>query len=147
MKGDPQMTKEKFKIKGTVEMQEIINHLEEILNSFKTGRVVLEHGTDHMEFAPGNTAEMEVEAKQKDGKKEFSVEFTWRDDIGIGEKLDLKILSEASVAHAMHKKSRESERAGESAHIIHPEEELRHYQGTEAFGLELDEEYGLTQRH
>ncbi len=140
------MTKEKFKIKGTVEMQEIVNHLEEILNSFKNGRVVLEHGTDHMEFAPGNTAEMEIEAKQKDGKREFSVEFIWKDNIGSGEKLDLKILSEASMAHAMKEKARESEQVGEYARIADPEEELRHYQGTEAFGLELDEEYGLTQR-
>jgi amphi-Trp domain-containing protein len=140
------MTKEKFKIKGTVEMQEILNHLEEILNSFKTGRVVLEHGRDHMEFAPGNTAEMELEAKQKDGKREFSVEFTWKDDIRTGEKLDLKILSDAALMHAIHRESGGSERDMESAQIVHREEELLQYHGTEAFGLDLEEDYGLTQR-
>lgn len=140
------MTKEKFKIKGTAEMQEIVNHLEEILNSFKAGRVVLEHGTDHMEFALRDTAKMEIEAKQKDGKREFSVEFTWKDDIERGEKLDLKILSDASMAHAVQEGSRESEQIAESAFTVDPEEELRHYRGTEAFGLDLDEEYGLAQR-
>ncbi len=133
------MTKDKFKAKGTVEMQDLINHVESILNSFKSGKMVLEHGNDHMEFAPGRTAEMEVEAKQKDGKREFSLEFTWKENVGAAEKLDLKILSKESHAHPMHEKSAESDRAKESAHIVHPEEELRHYQGTEAFGLEFAE--------
>ena len=130
------MTKEKFKAKGQVEMQKIVNHLEGILNSFKSGKMVLEHGNDHMEFAPGKKAEMEIEAKQKDGKREFSLEFTWKED-GAGEKLDLKILSEES--DVQHEKSEESKRAEGSAHVVHPEEELRHYQGTEAFGLEFAE--------
>lgn len=81
-------------------------------------------------------AEMEIEAKQKDGKREFSLEFTWKED-GAGEKLDLKILSEESDVH--HEKSEGSKRAEESAHVVHPEEELRHYRGTEAFGLEFAE--------
>jgi amphi-Trp domain-containing protein len=135
MKGNRQMAREKFKVKGTVEMQEIVHHMEEILNSFKNGRVVLEHGTDHMAFAPGNAAEMEIEAKQTDGKREFSVEITWKEDLGTGKKLDLKIPSEASIAHEGHEKSRESER----------ENALLHYPGTEAFGLDLEQEYGLAQ--
>ncbi len=133
------MNKDKFKAKGMADMQDVITHLESILNSFKTGRVLLEHGDDHMEFAPGKTAEMEVEAKQKDGKREFSLELTWKENIGAAEKLDLKILSEESQADHIHEKSAESERAEESARIVHLEEELRHYQGTEAFGLEFAE--------
>ncbi len=132
------MNKRKVKAKGTAEMAEVINYLENILNSMKSGKVFLEHGEDRIILTPGNTAEVEIEAGEKEGKQELSFEFKWKERLESGRKLNLKISSGTESRTAPGDESAASASAEERADV-HPEEELRHYAGTEAFGSEFEE--------
>jgi amphi-Trp domain-containing protein len=132
------MNKQKVKAKGTAEMADVISCLEDILDSMKSGKVFLEHGGDQILLTPGGLAEVEIEAEQKDGKQELSLEFKWKERLDSSPKLDLKISSEERSRVAAGDESDISEPAEKGADV-HPEEELRRYTGTEAFGLEPEE--------
>lgn len=132
------MSKQKVKAKGTVEMEEVISYLEELLNSMKSGRVTLERGGDQIALTTGSAAELEIEAEQEEGKQELSFELKWKEGLESGRKFDLKISSEEAGISGTGSKSAESRLTEEEADV-HPEEELRHYRGTEAFGGEFEE--------
>ncbi|HMK34688.1 MAG TPA: amphi-Trp domain-containing protein [Desulfomonilaceae bacterium] len=129
------MQKHKVKAKGIVEMSEAIHYLEEILHSMKNRRIFVERGAERIELIPGDTAELEFEAGHKDGKQELSLEFKWKERLESGRKVDLKISSREETEATVHRAEAEAHESDD----IHPEEELRHYAGTEAFGSEYEE--------
>ena len=87
------MTKNKMKAKGTVELQRAIGYLEDILEGMKNGRVVMHRGDQSITFHPVDAVEMEIEAKEKEGKQELSVEMTWRESPHMREMAGLTISS------------------------------------------------------
>jgi amphi-Trp domain-containing protein len=90
------MTKNKMKVKGSVELQRAIGYLEDILEGMKNGKVVMHRGDQSITFHPVDAVEMEIEAKEKEGKQELSVEMTWRESVHAGEMGGLTISSEES---------------------------------------------------
>ena len=118
------MSKQKMKAEGTVEMAEVIGYLEDILNGLKSGQMFIEHGGDQIVLTPGSAAEVEIEAKQKEGKQELSFEFEWKRNVFIGRKLDLKI-SSAAESRAMFGGESSVSASEEEVSGVHPEEELR----------------------
>ena len=90
------MTKNKVEAKGTVEFQRVIGYPEDILEGMKNGNVVVRRGDQSITFHPIDAVEMEIEAKEKDGKQELSVEMTWRESAHAGEMGRLTISSEES---------------------------------------------------
>jgi amphi-Trp domain-containing protein len=80
--------KEKFKVRGTAGMQEIIHQLEGLLHGMKTGKIQMRQADMEMEFVPAEIAKFEIEAEVKDGKRELSIELKWKPDLKEGEKLD-----------------------------------------------------------
>jgi len=89
------MTKNKMKAKGTVELQRAIGYLEDILEGMKNGNVVMHRGDQSITFRPVEAVEMEIEAKEKEGKQELSVEMTWRESAHAEKMGGLTISSEA----------------------------------------------------
>jgi amphi-Trp domain-containing protein len=132
------MNKQKVKAKGTVGMDEVIGYLEDILNGMKSGRLSMDRGGEQIVLTPRSDAEVEIEAERKEGKQELSFEFKWKDRIESGRKLDLKISSEPVTETVSGEESGLSASKAEDAGV-HPEEELRYYAGTEAFGSEPEE--------
>jgi amphi-Trp domain-containing protein len=127
------MSKQKVKAKGTVAMEEVISFLEEILNGMRNGQVFFDHEGGRIRLTPGGFAEVEIEAEQKDGKQALSFDVKWKERIESDRKLDLKISSEAGSRTMSGGESEVSSFTDEGADV-HPEEELRRYTGTEAFG-------------
>ena len=59
----------------------------------KNGRVVMHRGDQSITFHPVDAVEMEIEAKEKEGKQELSVEMTWRESPHMREMAGLTISS------------------------------------------------------
>src|SRR5512139_3563779 len=89
------MNKNKMKAKGTVELQRAIGYLEDILEGMKHGKIVMHRGDQSITFHSVEAMEIEIKAKEKEGKQELSVEMTWRESALAGEMGDLTISSEA----------------------------------------------------
>jgi amphi-Trp domain-containing protein len=90
------MTKNKLKAKGTLELKRAIGYLEDTLEGMKSGRVVVRMGDQTVTFHPVDKVEMEIGAKEKDGKQKFSMEMTWREHAHAREMAGLTISSEKS---------------------------------------------------
>jgi amphi-Trp domain-containing protein len=83
--------KNKVKATGTVDFQRAVSYLEEALASLKSGDLVLTHGENSVTFHPKDVVEIEIEAKEKDRKQEFSFEMTWKEGLQPGEMPDFRI--------------------------------------------------------
>jgi amphi-Trp domain-containing protein len=92
------MTKNKVKAKGTVEFRRAVGYLEDVLEGMKNGRIVVRQGDQSVTFRHVDALEMEIEAKEKAGKQELSMEMTWREPPHVGEMAGLTITSEESVS-------------------------------------------------
>ena len=111
--------KNKVKATGTVEFQRAITYLEELLEKLKAGDLVLSHGENSVVFHPKEAVELEIEAKEKDGKQKFSFEMSWKEGLRADEMPDFSISSAEHFAGA-HSMAAESEHrkfraSGESA--------------------------------
>lgn len=91
------MTKNKVDAKGTVGLDKAIGYLEDILEGMKNGRIVVRQGDRIVTFQPVNDVEMEIEAKEKDGRQKFSMEMTWSEHARARELSGLSISSEESM--------------------------------------------------
>lgn len=115
--------KNKVKAAGTVDFQRAVSYLEEALASLKSGDLVLTHGDNSVTFRPKGAVEVELEAKEKDGKQEFSFEMTWKEGLQSGEMPDFSISGGESASeerpkhfeseHAEFRSSGESKAMGE----------------------------------
>ncbi len=92
------MNKNKVKAKGSVELQEAIGYLENILQGMKDGRVVVNRGDQSVTFQPADAMDMEIEAKHKDGEQELSLELKRRERRHVGEMEGLTISSQEGSA-------------------------------------------------
>jgi amphi-Trp domain-containing protein len=90
------MTKNRVEAKGTVEFDRAIGYLEDILKGMKNGRIVVHQGDRSVTFRHVDALEMEIKAKEKDGKQKFSMEMKWREHSHVGELGGLTISSEES---------------------------------------------------
>ncbi|MGO9566760.1 MAG: amphi-Trp domain-containing protein [Desulfomonilaceae bacterium] len=92
------MPKNKVEAEGTVELQRAIGYVEDILEGMKNGRIVVRQGDQTVTFRPVDGVEMEIQAKEKEGKQELSVEMTWRESTHVREMAGLTISSEESMS-------------------------------------------------
>jgi amphi-Trp domain-containing protein len=90
------MTKNKVEAKGTVEFDRAIGYVEDILEGMKNGRIVVRQGDRTVTFHSVDNVEMEIEAKEKDGKQKLCLEMIWRERAHAGEMGGLTISSEES---------------------------------------------------
>jgi amphi-Trp domain-containing protein len=103
--------KNKVKAMGTVDFQRAVSYLEEALTSLKSGDLVLTHGENSVTFHPKDVVEVEIEAKEKEGKQEFSFEMTWKEGLQSGDMSDFSISGGESVSRErpLHSESEQAE--------------------------------------
>ncbi len=71
------MEKQKIEVKTHLPYKDAVSYIEDFLKSLKSGTIVVENGTDHVELSPAESVSIEVVAKAKKGKQKFSFEVEW----------------------------------------------------------------------
>ena len=69
--------KQKMKVKSTMSYDAVATLLDNLLESFRDGKVVLRQDDTFLVLQPGGSLEAEVEAKLKKGKQSLSLELSW----------------------------------------------------------------------
>ena len=64
--------------KRMVDIQDAVSYLEALAQSFRDGRIQVEHGDKKLGLEPPSVVVLEIEAKQKKDKTKFGFEITWK---------------------------------------------------------------------
>ena len=70
--------KSKVTLKKKVGQEEAIVILENILNSFKSGNMLIQNGDETVPLIPSDEINEEIKAKTKKLKNKLSMEFSWK---------------------------------------------------------------------
>jgi amphi-Trp domain-containing protein len=81
------MEKQKIGVKMSLPFADAASYLEDLLKSFKAGRIVVQKDDEFVTLTPPEQVMVEVEARDKKGKQKFSLELSWIE----GEEGNLKI--------------------------------------------------------
>ncbi len=74
------MPKKELKVKMSGALNDVISHLESIIASLKEGTVVIQKGNSFISLKPKDQVALEIEAEQKKGKEELSIELSWKSE-------------------------------------------------------------------
>lgn len=74
------MSKNDLKVKMHGELTNVITYLESLVNSLKEGTVVIQKSDSFITLHPQETVTLEIEAEQKKGKEELSIELSWKSE-------------------------------------------------------------------
>jgi amphi-Trp domain-containing protein len=85
------MSKDKFKIKQTLDTAQVAAHLEDLADSIKAGIVRVDDGNESMVLRVGETMHFEMKISRKKDKAKCSIELEWADD---GSKLESFTISD-----------------------------------------------------
>ena len=69
---------QKVSLKQHLATEDAIRYLEDLVQAYKDGKIVVEQGENVVNIEPGADVTVEVGAKQKEGKAKFSLELAWR---------------------------------------------------------------------
>lgn len=69
--------KKEVTVKGTMKPQGIATILEDLLDSFKKGKLVVQNGHEFVALQPSEQISLELEAAQKKGKEKLVIELSW----------------------------------------------------------------------
>lgn len=90
--------KNKIQNKNSMDLKEVITYLEELTKGFKQGKIVVQQGEEFISLLPPESVQVEVEAKQKEGKEKFSLELSWVPAGPGSEENEIKITQNEPVA-------------------------------------------------
>ncbi|MFP4070691.1 MAG: amphi-Trp domain-containing protein [Desulfovibrionales bacterium] len=88
------MEKEKIEIKQQMSLEELVIYLEDMTESLKQGRLVIEQGEEYVTLEPERAVDVKVKAKHKEDKVKVKVEFSWSTGEEKEEEAELEITSE-----------------------------------------------------
>ncbi|MGE4293884.1 MAG: amphi-Trp domain-containing protein [Desulfovibrio sp.] len=71
------MDKGKIEVKQMLAYDDALGYLEDLVASFREGRIVVRKGEEFVTLTPLETVEIEVSAKHKKDKQKFSLELSW----------------------------------------------------------------------
>lgn len=71
------MKEKKIEFKQTMKTGQLVEYFQDIIKSFKEGKVVVAHEDEHVELTPPDIVLVEIEAKQKKNSEKFSLEIFW----------------------------------------------------------------------
>jgi len=74
------MSKQSVSLKGEMELERVITHLQEIVNGLKEGTICIQQSTDLVTLKPSGNIEVELEATLKGDKEKLSMELSWRQE-------------------------------------------------------------------
>ena len=72
------MESTKVSVKQMMEIKDVVIYLEDLIDSFKSGKIVVQKADQHVTLTPPEKAIVEVEAKVKEGSQKFSLELSWK---------------------------------------------------------------------
>jgi amphi-Trp domain-containing protein len=90
------MGKKEIELKKMMPKEEFIAYLENLLESFKSGQVVVQSGDHLLNLKPPAVFEVTVEAKQKKDKEKLSFKMAWKLDATADSGADLRISPRAA---------------------------------------------------
>lgn len=73
---------EKIGMKKVMAFSEAADYLADLHKHFKEGKIVIIQGEEHVVMTPPEQVMVEIEAKQKKGKKKFAMEISWAEPEG-----------------------------------------------------------------
>ena len=85
------MEKNKVSFRQSMETADAVKMLQDLVKSVKAGKIVVEQGDAFVSMDPAEKVDVEIEAKQKKGKGELSIELSWREASPAEEEASLKI--------------------------------------------------------
>ena len=68
---------DKISMKKIMAFQEAADYLADLHKHFKDGKIVIVQDGEHVTMTPPEQVTVEIEAKQKKGKKKFALEVSW----------------------------------------------------------------------
>lgn len=71
------MEKRKIDVKMSLSYSEVVAYLEDLLKSFKSRKIVVQTGEDHLVMTPPEQVGVKVEAKIKKDKQSIGFELSW----------------------------------------------------------------------
>lgn len=86
------MSKKEIKIKTRGDVQSIISYLESIISSLKEGQIVIQNNNSFVSLKPVDDISMELEAEQKKGKEELTIELSWKSEQVITEESESRLI-------------------------------------------------------
>ncbi len=84
-------TKKDVAMKGIVTNQQAVTYLQDIVSSFKSGIICVQHGEEFVTLKPEDMVFLEIEAEQKKDKERIIIELSWKKGDVLNEGIDLKI--------------------------------------------------------
>jgi len=70
----------KLKVEGTMDLDQAIEYLDNVLASLKEGRIRVETAEDSVTLIPEKVVKFEMSVSQKKDKEKFGVEIAWKTD-------------------------------------------------------------------
>lgn len=74
------MGKRKIEMKQILPYTEAVAYMEDLLQSFKAGKIVVASGDESIAMEPAEMTTISIEAKAKKGKNSISFEVSWADE-------------------------------------------------------------------
>jgi len=71
------MEKRKIDVKMSLSYTEVVAYLEDLLKSFRSRKIVVQKGTDHVVMTPPDQVEVKIEAKIKKDRQSIGFELSW----------------------------------------------------------------------
>lgn len=75
------MSKQSVSMEKTMNLQETIAYLEELVTSLKVGRIEIAEGEKRVILCLPNVLDVEVEAKHKKDKQKLTLELSWKNQL------------------------------------------------------------------
>jgi amphi-Trp domain-containing protein len=74
---DQEISKRKVKHKANLEFQTALDYLQQIVDTARDGNFVVETDGNSVNLTPGDAVDLEIKAKEKDGRQSLSFELSW----------------------------------------------------------------------
>lgn len=71
------MSKKEVKLKGVMEISQVVTYLEDLVASLKEGKICVRQGEQFVTLCPDQRVDVEVKASAKKGKEKFEMEMSW----------------------------------------------------------------------
>ncbi|MBI5524088.1 MAG: amphi-Trp domain-containing protein [Desulfarculus sp.] len=88
------MAKKEIEIKTWLTREEMVKYLGDLAACLAQGKVVLQRGSEFLEFCPAQSMELELEGVHKKGQQKISIELSWRQVVMEPVEEPLKISSD-----------------------------------------------------
>lgn len=71
-------TKKEAKIKASLDLPQVVDRIEEVLRSLRSGTVSFVNGDHSLALQPTGPIKLQISATQKSNKESISLEISWR---------------------------------------------------------------------